>query len=375
MQFGTLFDSSRNIVKGFVNRPVESSYHKTKVRAHVARTKTGKVAQVKEHQRVVVGKTTSGKDIHPQTHQQDEGFSTRDHLEAHLAHREAGNQEQSDHHKKKFEAQRKSEYVKHYAQARRHKKAGRTEESEKHMKAAQDVMKEYSKYRGEFLEKVSPMERKEKLTEEKSKENGPISKPTVKEIEEKIKATNPMIFPEAREGSAKAIINILETGTDPKYALHYKYNRTIKKVFEDITGLKIPKKRQEIIDMIKDKPWEGVSGIEKRKLSKIGSEKYTETEAKEKLGKYAKEIIQKLGKKYNIKEALPSQVVNTVNIIFAAMGSGESNPNYKKRKEFFPEKFDPIIINNGEGNMYDSPYYKLTDKQQETIIKKALKEN
>jgi hypothetical protein len=41
-------------------------------------------------------------------------------------------------------------------------------------------------------------------------------------------------------------------------------------------------------------------------------------------------------------------------------------------KKYFPAKYDVTLVTNGDKNLYDSEWWKMTDSQQDTIIKKGM---
>jgi len=91
---------------------------------------------------------------------------------------------------------------------------------------------------------------------------------------------------------------------------------------------------------------------------------------------YAKEIFDNFKKYYpnfdkldfsdtKVKNKIMFQVMQTI----STMGMDENNPNYKNLKKFFPKNFNKDLIGNGSGNMYDSMWWQLADKQKENIVK------
>ena len=49
-----------------------------------------------------------------------------------------------------------------------------------------------------------------------------------------------------------------------------------------------------------------------------------------------------------------------------------SNANHSRNKKYFPRKYDETLVSNADENTYDSEWYKMTDNQQWTIVKKGL---
>ena len=90
---------------------------------------------------------------------------------------------------------------------------------------------------------------------------------------------------------------------------------------------------------------------------------------------YAKEIVKKLRDEFKDKfDSLPeNKKINYVVDILGTMAFEESNPNFQNRKRFMPDKYDKLLFNNGSGNTYDSPWWKLNDARQSTVARKALK--
>jgi NCAIR mutase (PurE)-related protein len=54
------------------------------------------------------------------------------------------------------------------------------------------------------------------------------------------------------------------------------------------------------------------------------------------------------------------------------MAIAPSNSTHNQMKKYFPAKYDVTLVTNGDKNLYDSEWWKMTDSQQDTIIKKGM---
>lgn len=91
---------------------------------------------------------------------------------------------------------------------------------------------------------------------------------------------------------------------------------------------------------------------------------------------YAEEIYKNLindfGKE-KIKKMKDTYLQGTITKIIQKMGLDETNPNYKDIKKYIPKHYDKTLINNGDGNTYDSIWHSMNDNQQFIIVKNAIK--
>jgi hypothetical protein len=86
---------------------------------------------------------------------------------------------------------------------------------------------------------------------------------------------------------------------------------------------------------------------------------------------YAREIYQ------NILALHPEAAAGAFNakactIIDIMMYFDPSNANHERYKKYFPRKYNLALINNGNGNCYDSVFFSMTDDQRWTIVRKGI---
>ena len=100
---------------------------------------------------------------------------------------------------------------------------------------------------------------------------------------------------------------------------------------------------------------------------------YTLNQIKKEFQHYAKEIFENL-KKYH-PEISDQKDFNRIayTIVGIIASFAPSNSNHNKNKKYFPKNYDEKLVANIEGeNMYDSEWFKMTDSQQFSIVRKGL---
>jgi len=160
--FVRIHDPSNNILSGFSRHGQKEIFHfqkaVTKVRAHVAKTKAGKVVQVKEHERKILGKTSTGKEVYHDSHhnvKEHKDWSGKEHAQAAIHHKVAGSDDGAQYHQDMAKEVFSAKYNRLRGEHKKLKEAGKAKSAKAKWEEAQGVHQEYHTHKKKF-EEVSP---------------------------------------------------------------------------------------------------------------------------------------------------------------------------------------------------------------------------